>query len=198
MFSIQILLNIDDDTLYQSILYFDKYISLKWKTIAVPTLHKIAFTCLVLSSKINEIYYIKLHKLNSLSKQTVSPLEYVEIETDILTLFDFYLPHSTIHELFKLYEVMFKLQGVIKKDAINFVLKKCILDYDLIGCGVEAIALAALSYLCRLKRVMVNTVELMEMCKEYPKALVRIDGLIREAKRCRQTLNPETQEYIQI
>ena len=31
MFSIQNLLNIDDDTLFQAILYFDKYISLKWK-----------------------------------------------------------------------------------------------------------------------------------------------------------------------
>lgn len=74
---------------------------------------------------------------------------------------------------------MFKLQNIIKKDAINFVLKKCVMDLELMSWGIEATALAALSYLCRLKRVMINTVDLMEHCKDYPRALVKINDLIK-------------------
>ena len=52
---------------------------------------------------------------------------------------------------------MFNLETVLKKDAIMFVLKKCVLDYDLLHYGIKATSLAAISYLCRLKRVLINT-----------------------------------------
>lgn len=96
MFSVQLLMNVDDDTLFQAILYFDKYISLKWKQLTPNLVSKAAAACLILSSKINEIYYIKLHKLNHLSRFTLTSAEYVELEMEILNLFDFSLPHTTI------------------------------------------------------------------------------------------------------
>lgn len=66
MFSQQILLRLADDTLFEAILIMDKYISIKGaNTYLMP---KLAAVCLILSSKTNEIYPIKLQKLNLISK----------------------------------------------------------------------------------------------------------------------------------
>lgn len=98
---------------------------------------------------------------------------------EILTLFDFNIPHGSVYEIFKLYEMMFNLETVLKRDAIIFVLKKCILNFDLLYYGVRATSLAAISYLCRLKRVLINTGAVTETCRQYPKALSRINELIK-------------------
>ena len=120
-------------------------------------MNKLAASCLIISSKANEIYPIKLFKLNQISKQCYSNSEFVELEMEILSLIDFNLPHGTVHELFRLYQVMFKLDSILKKDSTMFVLQKCVLDYDLLQYGVKATSLAAISYLSRLKKVLINT-----------------------------------------
>jgi hypothetical protein len=66
MFSQQIILNLDDDTVFEAILLMDKYISLKG--INMYEISKLAAVCLILSSKTNEIYPIKLSKLNQISR----------------------------------------------------------------------------------------------------------------------------------
>lgn len=51
MFSQQIILNLDDDTVFEAILLMDKYISLKGTN--MYEISKLAAVCLILSSKTN-------------------------------------------------------------------------------------------------------------------------------------------------
>ena len=52
--------------------------------------------CLMTSSKSNEIYPIRLNKVNQISRVHFSPSEVVDLEMEILTELGFSLPHGTV------------------------------------------------------------------------------------------------------
>lgn len=82
MFSVQILLKLADDTIFESILILDKFLSLR----KVP-LHRmglLAAVCVILSSKSNEIYPVRLNKINVISKVCYSLDEFAELEMEVL------------------------------------------------------------------------------------------------------------------
>lgn len=108
-------------------------------------------------------------------------------------LLDFELPQGTLYELFKLYQITFKLESVLKDDAVIAVLKKCILDYKLIQYGVKASALASLTHLCCLKRILINTAVITDACHYYDQALERIDDSLKEVKHKKRSAAPKFQ-----
>ena len=143
----------------------------------------VAVTCLVLSSKVNEIYPAYFYNVLALFRMPLRNEQFLEMEAEILAAFDYEFPSAAINELFSVYLVKFGLpKAILKKESVISILQNILLDYEMITYDVKCSAMAAVAVAAKMKRLSFVLSSDVSLKKEYKCAFERLNEVVGQLR----------------
>jgi hypothetical protein len=153
----------------------------------------LATACLLISSKNNEIYQIKISKLLDMRRRAFDRDDILMMESEILIAIDFKLAIPSLYELYRATEVQYQLfedktvPG--RKELLANILAMCLQDKAMIEYGYGLIALSVCALFSKYRqnsggnRSQVSELESLRMkSPSMLRACERLFELISEAK----------------
>lgn len=160
IFSMREVYRLSEETLFHAVTFMDMF--LQKQPIAASELALLATTCLLISSKNNEIYQLKISKLLDQRKRAFSREDMLEMESRVLLALDFRLAVPSLYELYRTSEIQYQLfeDRVVpsRKDVIVKVLFLCLCDQTMMEYGYNMCALAAIVMFSKHRAVANRTI----------------------------------------
>jgi hypothetical protein len=146
---------LSEETLFHAVTYMDMY--LQRQPVPLSELALLSTTCLLISSKNNEIYQIKINKLIEQRKRAFDRDDVLSMENNVLIALDFKLAIPSLYELYRSSEVQYQLCEdrivTARKDVIVKVLYLCLCDQTMMEYGYNMCALAAIVLFSKYRAV---------------------------------------------
>jgi hypothetical protein len=152
IFSMREVYRLSEETLFHAVTYMDMYF--QKQPVTPSELALLSTTCLLISSKNNEIYQLKIIEQR---KRAFNRDDILEMENSILVALDFKLAVPSLYELYRSSEIQYQLleDKIVpaRKDVIVKILQLCLCDQTMMEYGYNMCALAAIVLFSKYRAV---------------------------------------------